>query len=117
MFGVVAWLRGVRAMGPSLRVAERGDERGAVSGIGLRFDDDEINPGVARMKDYFHAVRGMRISNGDSGLELKKRMVPLINRCTRHLFLVVRRGRTVKLPTTPRIRTCLWSLLFSGNND
>jgi len=35
MFGVVAWLRGVRAMGPSLRVAERGDERGAVSGIGV----------------------------------------------------------------------------------
>jgi len=33
MFGVVAWPRGVKAMGPSLWVAERGDERGAVSGI------------------------------------------------------------------------------------
>jgi len=67
------------------------------------------------MKDSFHAVCGMRISNGDYGLALKKCMVALMNRCTRHPLLAVRRGRTVKLPTIPRIRTCLWSLLFSGN--
>jgi len=42
---------------------------------------NEINPGVAMMKDSFHAVCGMRFSHGDSDLALKKRMVPLINRC------------------------------------
>jgi len=45
----------------------------------LWFDDDEIDS----------------ISNADSGLTLKKCMVPLINCCTRHLLLAVRRGRTV----------------------
>jgi len=69
------------------------------------------------MKDSFYVVCGMRISNGDSGLALKKRIVPLINRYTRHLLLAVSRGRTVKLPTILRIRTCVWSLLFSGNYD
>jgi len=34
------------------------------------------------MNDSFHAVCGMRISNGDFGLALKKRMVPLISRGT-----------------------------------
>jgi len=32
---------------------------------------------------------------------------PLMNRCTRHLLLAVRWGRTVKLPSIPRTRTCL----------
>jgi len=51
---------------------------------------------VDRGADLRGAVCGMRLSNADSGLMLKKRMVPLINRCTRHLLLAVRRGRTVK---------------------
>jgi len=79
-----------------------------------RFDDDEIYPGVANMKDSFHAVCGMRIPNGDYGLAVYGSANEALHAAPAPCCA---QRKNCKTSVNSESSHVVWSLLFSGNYD